>query len=137
MSSKSLWPSFGEIEKIKTPKIILQEQAILLEKNSSGFLTTSITTAPHPTQFNRYTHLLTLTAPKVENFTASLVMLEHDAIELYPLTIIARIRPMSVNYTAENEEEYFEILAKLFAEREMVNTIQSLLAQSKAISAFI
>jgi hypothetical protein len=137
MSSQSLWPSFGEIGKIKTPKIILQEQAILLEKSSSGFLTTMVTTATHPTQFNRYTHLLSLTAPKVENFTANIVMLEHDAIELYPLTIIARIRPMSVNYTAENEEEFLGILTKLFAEKEMVNTIQSLLAQSKAISAFI
>lgn len=137
MSSKNLWPSFGEIEKIKTPKIILQEQAILLEKSSSGFLTTLVTTTPHPTQFNRYIHLMTLTAPKVENFTANVVMVEHDAIELYPLSVVARIRPMSVNYTAETEEEYLELLSKLFAEKEMVNTIQSLLAQSKAISAFI
>ena len=132
MSISSLWPSFGEIPVIKTPKIILKEQAAFLESVTGGFIITEIVTAAHPTLLNKISHSLKITAPKVEGFTTLVAQIDHDMIKLYPLTVISRIKPMPVSYTAANEEELLDLLKKIFEEKETIETIQSLLTQGKS-----
>ena len=132
MSISSLWPSFGEIPVIKTPKVILKEQASYLENVTSGFIVTEIVTSLHPTQINKVSHSIKITAPKVEDFSTVVVQIDHDLIKLYPLTVISRIKAMPVSYTAANEEEFLDLLKKVFEEKETIDTIQSLLIQSKS-----
>ena len=132
MSISSLWPSFGEIPVIKTPKVILKEQASYLENVTSGFIITEVVTAAHPTLLNKVSHSLRITAPKVENYTTIIVEVDHDMIKLYPLTVISRIKAMPVSYTAANEEEFLDLLKKVFEEKETIDTVQSLLIQSKS-----
>jgi len=132
MSISSLWPSFGEIPVIKTPKVILKEQASYLENVTSGFIITEVVTAAHPTLLNKVSHSLRITAPKVENFTTIIVEVDHDMIKLYPLTVISRIKAMPVSYTATNQEEFLDLLKKVFEEKETIDTVQSLLIQSKS-----
>ncbi len=132
MSISSLWPSFGNIPAIKTPKVILKEQASYLESVTSGFIITEIITAAHPTLSNKVTHSIKITAPKVENYTTIIVEVDHDMIKLYPLTVISKIKAMPVSYTAANEDELLDLLKKVFEEKETIDTIQSLLIQSKS-----
>lgn len=132
MSSVSLWPSFGEIQIIKTPKIILKEQASFLESVTSGYINTEIITAPHPTLLNKVSHTLRIIAPIVEDYNTAVVQVDHDVIKLYPLTVTSRIKAMPVTYTATNEEEFYGLLKRVFEEKETLDTVQSLLAQSKS-----
>ena len=132
MSSTSLWPSFGVIKSIITPKMILKEQATFLENVTSGYINTDIQTAPHPTLLNKVSHILKITAPEVENYSTAVVQVDHDMIKLYPLTVTSRIKAMPVAYSAADEEEYLAILKRVFEEKETLETIQSLLAQSRS-----
>ncbi len=136
MSTANLWPSFGQIPVVKTPKIILQEQADHLAVVSNNFLSAEIVTTPHASSFNKISHSLKVTASLVENFSTVVVMIDHDAIKIYPVTVTSRIKAMPVAYQATNEEEYMSLLQKIFEERETVETIQSLLSQSKAIESY-
>ena len=132
MSSTSLWPSFGAIQTIITPKMILKEQAVFLEKLTSGYINTEIQTAAHPTLLNKVSHTLKITAPVVENYSTAIVQVDHDMIKLYPLTVTSRIKAMPVAYTAVDEDEYLALLKRVFEEKETLETMQSLLAQSKS-----
>ncbi len=132
MSSTSLWPSFGAIQTIITPKMILKEQAVFLEKLTSGYINTEIQTAAHPTLLNKVSHTLKITAPVVENYSTAIVQVDHDMIKLYPLTVTSRIKAMPVAYTAADQDEYLALLKRVFEEKETLETIQSLLAQSRS-----
>ena len=136
MSTVNLWPSFGQIPLVKTPKIILQEQADHLAVISNNFLNAEIVTTPHTSSFNKISHVLKVTAALVENYSTVIVMIDHDAIKVYPVTVTSRIKAMPVAYQAANEEESISLLQKVFEERETLDTIQSLLSQSKAIEAY-
>ena len=132
MSTTSLWPSFGEIQVIKTPKIILKEQASFLESVTNGYINTEILTTPHPTLLNKVSHVLKITAPIVEGYSTAIVQVDHDIIKLYPLTVTSRIKAMPVAYTATTEEDFLVLLKKIFDEKETLETVHSLLAQSKS-----
>ena len=136
MSTANLWPSFGQIPIIKTPKIILQEQADHLAVISNNFLNAEIVTTPHISTLNKVSHVLKVTASAVENYSTIVVMIDHDAIKIYPVTVTSRIKAMPVAYQAANEEEYLSLLQKVFEEKETIETIQSLLSQSKAIEMY-
>ena len=132
MSNTSLWPSFGAIQSIITPKMILKEQAVFLENVTSGYINTEILTSPHPTLLNKVSHVLKITAPVVENYSTAVVQVDHDMIKLYPLTVTSRIKAMPVAYTAADQDEYLALLKRVFEEKETLETIQSLLAQSRS-----
>jgi len=136
MNTASLWPSFGEIPIIKTPKIILQEQAVHLEKVTNGYINTEIITSAHPTLLNKISHVLKITAPKVENYSTIVAQLDHDMIKIYPITVTSRIKAMPIAYTATNEEELLSLLQKVFEEKETIDTVQSLLTQSKSNESY-
>jgi len=136
MSIASLWPSFGEIPIIKTPKIILQEQAVQLEKVTYGYINTEIITSAHPTLLNKISHILKITAPKVEGYSTIVVQLDHDMIKIYPITVTSRIKAMPIAYNASNEEELLLLLTKVFEEKETIDTVQSLLTQSKSNESY-
>ena len=136
MNIASLWPSFGEIPIIKTPKIILQEQAVHLEKVTNGYINTEIITAAHPTLLNKISHILKITAPKVEGYSTIVVQVDHDMIKIYPITVTSRIKAMPVAYNASNEEELLLLLTKVFEEKETIDTVQSLLTQSKSNESY-
>lgn len=136
MSIASLWPSFGEIPIIKTPKIILQEQAVHLEKVTYGYINTEIITSAHPTLLNKISHILKITAPKVEGYSTIVVQMDHDMIKIYPITVTSRIKSMPIAYNASNEEELILLLTKVFEEKETIDTVQSLLTQSKSNESY-
>jgi hypothetical protein len=136
MNTPSLWPSFGEIQIVKTPKIILQQQAKHLENATSGFITTEVITSKHSTLLNKVSHILRITAPKVEGYSTVVVEVDHDIIKLYPVSIISRIKAMPITYSATNEEELLVLLNKVFEEKETIDTIQSLLTQSKSNESY-
>ncbi len=133
MSSTNLWPSFVNIAKIKTPKIIVEEQANFLEKSSSNYIKAEVVTSNHDSGANKVAHVLKITAPKLDYYVASVVTVEHDIIKYYPVTITSRIKPMATIYTAHSDEEMLETLKKIFMEKETIETIESLLIQSKAL----
>lgn len=132
MNNTSLWPSFGEIQVLKTPKIILKEQAAFLESVTSGYIITEVLTAPLSTILHKVSHVLKIIAPIVEGYSAAIVQVDHDMIKLYPLTVTSRIKAMPVAYAAVNEDEFLALLKKIFEEKETLDTVHSLLAQSKS-----
>ena len=136
MSTQSLWPSFGETPSQMTPKILLQQQAKLLETITNSYISAEVITSKHPTLLNKVSNILKITAPKVENYSNIIVEVDHDLIKLYPLTVVSRIKAMPVTYNATNESEFLVMLNKVFEERETIDTIQSLLIQSKSNESY-
>ena len=137
MSTESLWPSFGETPVVKTPKIILQEQARYLEKITNGYIKAEVITSKHPTLLNKVSHLLKIIAPHVEDYSTIIVEVDHDVIKLFPLSVVSRIKPMPVTFNALNDAEFFSMLVKVFEEKETIDTIQSLLIQSKSNESYL
>jgi len=103
---------------------------------SNNFLNAEIITTQHSSSVHKISHVLKITAPLVENYSTVVVMIDHDSIKVYPVTVTSRIKAMPVSYPAANEEEYINLLKKIFEEKETVETIQSLLSQSKSIETY-
>ena len=137
MSTKNLWPSFGNTEVVKTPKIILHEQAKHLDKITNGYIKAEVITSKHPTLLNKVSHLLKITAPHVEDYSTIVVEVDHDVIKFYPLTVVSRIKPMPVTFNATNDEEFMAMLTRVFEEKETIDTVQSLLIQSKSNESYL
>lgn len=121
------------IAKIKTPKIILEQQAKFLEKNSNNYIKAEVVTSTYDSGANKVAHVLKITAPKLDYYVASVVIAEHDIIKYYPVTITSRIKPMATIYTAYSDQEMIDMLQKIFMEKETIETIESLLTQSRAL----
>lgn len=134
MISKNLWPSFNEVPLVRTPKVILIEQAAYLEKISHHFIKSEVISSQAQTNTTRVSHLLKFSVARVENYSSFIVAVEHDFIKFYPATIASRVKPMPAVMTANNDEEFMEILSKIFAEKETQETLINLLIQSKAIA---
>jgi hypothetical protein len=124
MSKEDLWGDLPEVERIKTPFVILKEQSELLTEKTNGLLVGEVSGEQTGTQFD---YSLNIVAPTLNNYTYTIVNMTHG-ITLYPLVL----RGMNKGFSCDNEEKFKEYLHEIFTLSTTHDVISKLLAHIKA-----
>jgi len=123
--AEDLWPDF-EAQKIISPKTILHEQSSILTTKTKNVLASEVISGV--TTKGLAVHQLRILAPALNNYKYNLLQLTHDPIFFYPCQITGN----STMYEAQNEEQLFEVLRKIFNSDETKKIVTSLYSQSLA-----
>ena len=135
----SLWPDDLPADTQKPPRVLMLEQALHLRKQTNSVLTADVikrtVTHPDPVTFN---YSFVLIAPALGNYTFSLINFDHP-VELYPVKVIVdeemkaslpELFPKERTVMARDEEEFLEIVSRIFSSERTRKIIRGLLSQS-------
>lgn len=138
METQNLWPDFA-IDKTKSPKTILKEQAGYLMARTNNVLSAAVETSHYKENIS---HEFYVVAPALNNYRYRLFSVSHEVVGYYPVTIMTEVElqgehedDIKIVYNpakAKNEEEFMLLLSKVFKNPENVRIISSLLSQSLA-----
>lgn len=138
-ATQNLWPDFV-IEKTRSPKSILKEQAgYLMAKTNNVLLAEVRTKISEDSEGISICHDFVLIAPALGGYRYTLFEV-FQGIIFYPLLIVFNedetnmLHPKNEDETnmlhPENEEEFIEDIRKIFNHPDTVRIISSLLSQS-------
>ena len=125
---KNLWGDLPIEDNVRTPYIILKEQASILTKATNGLLIGEVTKrrlAGDYTECN-----LIIKVPSINNYTISIVNMIYPAI-IYPLKVKG---DFTKNIAAEcnTEEELENVLHKILSSAEVKRIVSGLLSEVRA-----
>ena len=83
MATPNLWGDLPEVVDIRTPKMVLAEQASLLQEITKGALTCELKVSPNG---NGLVVSMRIVAPSLGNYSVVLVQVAHDMF-VYPCSI--------------------------------------------------
>ena len=123
-----LWPKEIETVRILTPYTIVKEQGTLLGKKTQNLVYGDVATIDDPKNYFSYVFRLVSTPI---SYKYNLFYFSHKT-DIYPV----RIKHPDAPYDAErlevdNEEEFIDILKKIFASEETKRIIALMLSQAK------
>ena len=120
-ASTDLW---GEIEatQIRTPLVILREQAALLGRKTKNLVEASVRTHANGDTLR---HSFDLVVPALDNYTYNLFTIVHGP-SIYPVTV--RYKDTSL----ETEQEFIEWLGATLSSLETKRIVATLLSQVAA-----
>ncbi len=120
-ASTDLW---GEIEatQVRTPLIILREQAALLGAKTKNLVEASVLTHANGDSFR---HRFDLVVPALDRYTYSLFTIIHGPL-IYPVAVLGK----STRF--ETEEQFVEWLGATLSSSETKRIVTNLLAQAAA-----
>lgn len=125
--AKNLWGSLPNVEKLRTPHTVLQEQASLLAELTGGLLLGQVHRDQAASSFKL---TLRINAPALNNYSYTVLKVSHP-IELYPLHVDNETRA-SATKKCNTEEEFEQVLGSILASNEVQRVIAGLLAQIRA-----
>lgn len=121
-SNDDLWPDLTGEPEVKSPLLILREQAAKLGAKTSNLVEAEVTA--NPSSYDEALDIqFTLKAPVLNGYEYALLSIRQP-IDLYPV-------PLSGGKKAKNEQEFKQYLEDLFKSERTVKIIRSLIAQSK------
>ena len=140
---ENLWPKFGSVKGGITPREILQIQAENLNSNTKGLIKGNIDSIhlqedvqipffDDPDEYimeDTFYHKFNIHSPKLK-YSFSLLSLRHATISLYPCKMISEVS--KVNTIIEDENQLIETLKTIFNNEQVLNSINSLILQSKS-----
>ena len=121
---ENLWPEFPVDNLVKSPKSILEEQAIFLATNTKNLLTANINT--HTNFDGRLEHTFEIVAPALNGYKYSLFTINQKDIFLYPCRLEGEGQ-----YSINTEDDLIKKLKDIFNSAETQKIINSLMSQSK------
>jgi len=124
MSSKSLWGAMPDVESIRTPQEIIQEQGDFLAQATAGLLEIDMERKQKGTLFS-YTCFIHVPVLK---HRLSILRVTHD-IKLFPC--ILHHEQTGEEYTAQNQEEFESDLGSILSSEETKIIITGLMAQAR------
>lgn len=119
---ENLWPDFATDDIIRSPKIILREQASFLGKRTKNILTGNIRTDSYQNQFS---HSFQIVAPNLNNYTYTLFTIVEEDIFGFPCKFQSES-----SFSIKTEEELLERLKLIFSSDDTKRVINSLMSQS-------
>lgn len=134
MATSSLWGDLPALAEIKTPKLVLAEQAKALQVLTEGSLICELTTTP--TDSDGLMHVMRLVAPSLGNYSVVLLAITHQA-KAYP----CMIRSPFIGIAARkcNDETQLEPGLKHFLQhaktRELISNLLQQIRADKSIAA--
>lgn len=85
MPQEDLWGDLPKVEKLRTPLVILKEQAELISDKTEGLLVGEI--SQQQQSADAFQYLFKLIAPTLNNYSYSVLSIKHN-IGFYPLNIL-------------------------------------------------
>ena len=122
MAIDDLWGELPDVEKIKTPFVILKEQAELLTEKTGGLLVGEVS-QNRSIGRDGFCHTLYIVTPSLNNYRYELLTINYE-IELYPLRLKKADKE---SVSCADEDEFKKELEKIFKSQETQNVISKLL----------
>lgn len=129
---KNLWGDLPVEEAIRTPYVILKEQASILTEATNGLLIGNVRKESFDSDLGS-SCLLRITVPSMENYSVSIVRIRYPKI-IYPSEVFNLITDsVSVNsMKCHTEEELDIVLGKILSSKEAGRIISGLLSEVRA-----
>lgn len=131
MSAKSLWGGLEDIDTVRTPSMILQEQAGLL-----GELTNEVLEGQVGRDIvqddNRIVVSLYIVAPAIQRYRVQILSLNYSYATAYPVRVSDSIRRSFTQ--AKTEDELLSILKGILSSSHVKNVIVTLISESRVSS---
>lgn len=128
METQNLWPDFT-VEKTRTPRFILKEQAGYLMAKTKNVLSAEVRTRQEHGQMEQNFYVV---APALNNYRYKLLSVVHD-ISYYPLTVSSQIYGEfegQMEITVGGEDEFMKAIHTIFQHPDTARIISSLYSQS-------
>jgi hypothetical protein len=120
MATDDLWGELPDVEKIKTPFVILKEQAELLTEKTNGLLVGEVTQ-------DDFLYLFNIIVPTLNNYSYNLLRVSSD-IDIYPLLLSGE----AASVECSDEDQFKEELGKILKSGETKKIIGKLLAHVRS-----
>jgi hypothetical protein len=124
METKSLWGNLSELETIRTPKEILEEQALALTSGTNGLLVGHVDARQNQPTF---AYDLDVMVPLLNNYVYTILSINHR-ITLYPVTVTSATSLLP-SVQCENEEQYTAAIERILSSKETKYILSRLLSQ--------
>jgi hypothetical protein len=121
-SQKNLWGDLSQVETVRTPFVILQEQARILTRETKGALV-GVVERLQRGQLSAMS--LDILVPTLNNYRYSVVEMTYDSVQLYPLTILTGTQRDRICYS---EEEFELALSEILSSPQVKKVIATLLS---------
>jgi len=125
MATDDLWGELPDVEEIKTPFVILKEQAELLTKKTDGLLVGEVTQHQVGQGFQC---MLDIVVPTLNNYKYRVLSLVYK-MTLYPLNLSPANKP---SVSCSDEDEFKKELGNIFKFQETQDVISKLLAHVRS-----
>lgn len=130
MSPENLWGKLPQVDKLRTPLVILREQGALLGEGTERMLEGEVNV--RKSEVDSFLAEMYIVAPSLGGYRAALLVIEHG-IDFYPVKvydILAKPPP----FNCRDEEAYLLALKKIFQSQSVLKLITSLLTQMKSVA---
>jgi hypothetical protein len=124
--AKNMWPHV-RAGNVRTPLLILREQAGLLGRMTKNVVTARVTDGHVGKDF---VYSLSLVAPALDYYSYTILTIRHT-VKVYPLTIEDHVN--ETRYEAATESEFLQALQAILKSDEVKRVIELLLSQSAAL----
>lgn len=123
-----LWGEIHAPSEVRTPLLVLREQAALLTEKTKGLLRGSVATHAHG---NLLVHAFLIVVPALDGYTYQLFEVQHASTELYPVTV-PLASPNPGKGKAGTEEQFQKWLGRTLTAPATKKIIANLLAQANS-----
>lgn len=130
---KNLWGELPLAEVIRTPVVILREQANQLTELTNGILQGDVQSVNISSNNKPFFLRLNIIAPALEGYIMSILAVQHT-IMLYPLSLSDDIN--GVAYQCSNESEFTATVAEVLSSSAVHKVVAALLSQSRSEQVF-
>ena len=120
---KNLWGDLSSLEKVRTPKTILEEQASLLTDATGGMLVGEV---KDESLFGGFKYSLEVIVPALNRYSYTILTVDYP-VDVYPVTLKAS-RPVVWDQCG-NEEELVTGIEKILSSREIRSALATLKSQ--------
>lgn len=127
MAVQDLWGEIPSTEGLRTPLLILREQAALLGQKTGNILEGDVHVSRAGDNFRAS---LRIVAPALDNYIYTVLHITYPMIS-YPVRVLDVEGP-PIEQNCQNEEAFIEVLKRILSSDRVKKAITSLLAQSKA-----
>lgn len=119
-----LWPKDLGFQKVRTPAVILREQAVRLAEKTNRMVQAEVRQAPNRDLFEYDFNLCT---PAAGSYRFRLFTIQYN-LQMYPVQILSEVD--GAPKTARDEEEFMRVVAQILASDETRRAIAVLGSQS-------
>lgn len=128
-TTDSLWPEFALDEVIRSPKMILNEQAEFLAKGTKNLLTGNIKS--YIDDVGDLVHDFSIVVPNLNGYKYNLFTIYHDTVLIYPCFVRDNGHDENGWSEVDDENELLNELKQIFNSDKTKKVIRSLVSQSK------
>lgn len=130
MERENLWGTLPSVDKIKTPLVILQDQAALLGDITNNQLVGYINYIDSPAQGLSETRFF-ISVPALQNYKILILSLHFSYLEIYPVKLKNAIADNQI-IECKSEDEFKIALQNILTSERVQKVITALLVQIKA-----